>query len=147
MSEGFGLLEFGLGAFGLETPDEAPDPPTGPPGSRYINPATGDYELDQTTGQLKQMPRTRQRVLLALITLQKSATGVPAFGNFLPRKMGTAFEVQVKQAVLFALRHLTDSEQVIRIEAIIVERGRNSRARVTVSYTDLETNQPDEVTV
>lgn len=147
MSEGFGLLEFGLGAFGLETPDDAPDPTTGPPGSRYINPATGDYEIDQTTGQLKQMPRTRQRVLLALITLQKSATASPGFGNQLPRKMGTAFEIQTKQAVLFALRHLTESEQVIRIESIVVERGRNSRARVTLSYTDLETNLPDQVSV
>lgn len=147
MSEGFGLLEFGLGAFGLETPDEAPDAPTGVPGSRYINPATGDYEVDATTGQLKQMPRTRQRVLLALITLQKSASATPGFGTRLPRKMGTTFEILTKQAVLLALRHLTDGEQVIRIDEILVERGRNSRARVTVSYVDLETNQPDQVSL
>lgn len=147
MSDGFGLLEFGLAPFGLETPNEVPDAVTGQPGSRYINPATGDYEIDQTTGQLKQMPRTRQRVLLALITLQKSATAVPTFGATLPRKMGTTFEVQVKHAVILALRHLVEGEQVIRLDEILVERGRNSRARVTVSYTDLETNLPDQVTV
>jgi len=147
MAEGFGLLEFGLGAFGLETPDEAPEPPTGQPGSRYINPATGDYEIDATTGQLKQMPRTRQRVLLALITLRKSASMVPGFGNSLPNKMGTAFEVQVRQAVRLALKHLTETEEAIRIDSILVERGANSRARVTVSYTDLETNLPDQVPI
>ncbi len=141
MSDGFGLLPFGLGPFGLETPDDPPDPPTGTAGSRYIDPATGDYALDAVTGQLQQMPRTRQRVLLALVTLRKTATTVPTFGNKLPRKMGTSFEFETKQAVRLALRHLTDSEQVIRIESLTVERGRNSRALVTVSYTDLETGE------
>lgn len=145
MSDGFGLMQFGLGPFGLETPDTPPDVPTGEAGSRFINPATGDYEKDGVTGQLKQMPRTRQRVLLALITLRRTASTSPGFGSKLPRKMGTAFEIETRQAVLYALRHLTDVEKVIRIESLLVERGLNSRARVTVSYTDLDTNEPDQV--
>lgn len=143
MSDGFGLMQFGLGPFGLETPDTPPDPPTGTAGSRFINPATGDYEKDGVTGQLKQMPRTRQRVLLALITLRQTASTAPSFGNKLPRKMGTAFEMESRQAVLYALRHLV--ETAIRIESLVVERGRGSRARITLSYTDLDTGEPDQV--
>ncbi len=140
-------MPFGLGPFGLETPDDPPTPPTGSPGCRYINPASGDYENDPATGQLKQMPRARQRVLLALLTLQRSASTAPQFGSKLPRKMGTSFEIEVRQAVTLALRHLTEIEEAIRINSITVERGRGSRARVTVSYIDLDTMQPDEATL
>jgi len=147
MSDGFGLMPFGLGPFGLETPDDPPEPPTGTAGSRYINPATGDYETDGVTGQLKQMPRTRQRVLLALVTLRRSASTSPGFGGKYPRKMGTTFEIETRQAVLFALKHLIEVEKAIRIENILIERGLGSRARITVSYTDLDTNEPDQVTL
>ncbi len=147
MSDGFGLMGFGLGPFGLETPDDPPEPPTGTAGSRYINPATGDYESDDLTGQLKQMPRARQRVLLALITLRKSASTAQGFGVRLPRKMGTSFEYETRQAVILALRHLTESEEVIRIDSVTVERGQNSRALVTVSYFDIEAQQPDQVSL
>lgn len=145
MSDGFGLMQFGLGPFGLETPDDPPDPVTGTAGSRFINPTTGDYEVDSVTGQLKQMPRTRQRVLLALITLRRTASTAPGFGSKLPRKMGTAFEMESRQAVLYALKHLIEVEKVIRIESLVIERGLGSRARITISYTDLETNEPDQV--
>lgn len=141
---GFGLDSFGLAAFGLGTPNEAPVQPVGSIGSRYINPISGDYEIDGVTGHLKQMPGTRQRVMLALTTLKTSATVVPRFGIRLPRKMGTAFEFEVKQAIRLALMHLTDFEQVIQVDDIIVERGRNSRAMATVVYTDLETDEADQ---
>ena len=144
MSTGFGVMPFGLGPFGLETPDDPPTPPTGTAGSRYINPATGDYEVDETTGQLKQMPRTRQRVLLALITMRRTVPTAPRFGANLPRKMGTSFEVEVRQSVALALQHLVN-ERAIDLQQIVVERGRNSRARVTVNYIDLDTDEPDFV--
>jgi hypothetical protein len=147
MSDGFGLMGFGLGPFGLETPDEPPDPPTGTPGSRFLNPATGDYETDSVTNQLKQMPRNRQRVLLALMTLRRSASTAQGFGVRLPRKMGNSFEIETRQAVILALRHLTDGEAAIRLDSVIVERGRNGRAQVTVSYFDLEEQINDQVSL
>lgn len=142
---GFGIDSFGLGPFGLGTPATAPDPPSGQAGSRYLNPQTKDYELDATTGQLAQMPATRQRVLLALMTKLKSATTAQKFGASMPTKMGTTFEAEVQQAVRLALFHLTDTEPVIRIDGILVERGRGSRARVTVSYTDIVNGESDNV--
>lgn len=137
-------MSFGLGAFGLGTPAEAADPPTGSAGSRYINPVSKDYELDGVTGQLKQMSKNMQRVLLALSTLKTSATAVPRFGVVLPRKMGTSFEKELEQSTRLALIHLTDFEEAIHIDAIIVERGRNSRAQATVIYEDLETGEKDQ---
>lgn len=141
---GFGTMSFGLGAFGLGTPAEAPDVPTGEVGSRYINPISKDYEVDGVTGQLKQMPKNMQRVLLALATLRSSATAVPRFGLVLPRKMGTSFEKELELAIRLALIHLTDFEQAIQIDTIAVQRGRNSRASATIIYEDLETGEKDQ---
>lgn len=142
---GFGAYSFGLGPFGTGSPAEAPEPPTGSAGSRWIDPGTRDYALDGETGQLKQMPGVRQRVLLALATIQGSASTAPRFGVRLPTKMGTTFEAECRQATQAALRHLTDLEQVIRVDQILVERGARSRARVTVSYTDISTGERDSV--
>ena len=81
-------MPFGTGPMGLGTPVTASLPPKGPAGSRYIHPATKDYERDPTTGQLKQMPKVRQQVLLALTTLLGSASTLDGFGIRLPRKQG-----------------------------------------------------------
>lgn len=143
---GFGIYSAGLGAFGLGTPTVAPIPSTGQAGSRWINPATRDYEVDGNTRQLKQMPGTRQRVLLALMTIKGTASTAPRFGVALPTKMGTTFEAECKAATRAALAHLTSGDSpVIRINFITVERGRSSRARITVDWTDIETGEPDQV--
>lgn len=143
---GFGIYSAGFGAFGLSTPLVAPDPPSGSAGSRWINPASGDYELDGQTGQLKQMPGTRQRVLLAIMTIKGTASPVSRFGITLPTKMGTTFENECKVATRDALAHLTSGDNpVIRINSITVERGKSSRARITVDWTDITTGEPDQV--
>lgn len=143
---GFGLLPAGLGPFGFGVPPEAALPPDGPSGSRYINPATKDYEQDPDTLQLKQMPALRQRVLIAMTMRKGSAVTLPDLGVAFPTKMGTAFEAEVTASVRAALRQLTDIERVLRINAIAVERGASGRARVTLSYTDLTTGNTDQVT-
>lgn len=143
---GFGIYSAGFGAFGLGTPADPPDPPTGSAGSRWINPATRDYENDGATGQLKQMPGVRQQVLLAIMTVKGSATTAPRFGVKLPGKMGTSFEAECKAATRSALAHLTSGDTpAIRINFIDVERGRASRARITVDWTDITTGEPDQV--
>lgn len=134
---GFGSMAMGTGPFGLGTPATGEDPPDGPAGSRYIDPTTRDYAQDPDTKQLKQMPAARQRVLLALMTLVGSSSALPTFGVKPPKKMGDTYESQMKNAVRLALRHLTDVEQVIRVDSIVVERGLGGRSRTTVSFTDL----------
>jgi hypothetical protein len=60
---------FPLGVYpaGLGGPTTAPDAPSGPPViARYIDPLTGDYELDASTGQYTGMPPVRQLVEIAL---------------------------------------------------------------------------------
>jgi hypothetical protein len=143
---GFGIYPSAVSPFGLATPIPATPPPSGPSGTRFINPATGDYQQDPTTRQLAQMPSTRQRVLLAVTTLKKSSTVNPNFGIRPPRKMGTLFDSEQRHAVRAALQHLTETEQVIRIDAITVERGISGRSRTIIDFTDLETGQPDKVT-
>jgi phage baseplate assembly protein W len=144
---GFGTMAFGAGAFGLGTPATGEPPPDGPAGTRYIDPVQRDYAQDTDTKQLKQMPKTRQRVLLALMTLLGSSSVLPKFGVRFPKKMGDTFDAQCKNAVRSAMRHLTDVEQVVRIDGITVERGAGGRARITVSYSDLLEASQDAVTV
>lgn len=137
----------GTGPFGLGTPTTSAAPPDDPAGSRYINPATKDYEQDSTTKQLAQMPPVRQRVLIAVTTIQTSSTALPKFGRVMPRKMGPSFEAEIEASLRASLRQLTDVEQVIRIDGITVERGASGRYRPTLSYTDTTTGLQDSVTL
>ena len=130
--------------FGVGTPTAANEPPEGAAGSRYLNPVTRDYEVDPTTGQFAQMPGTRQRVVIAVLTVRNSS-GIPGFGLRAPTHMGETFDAQMKNAVRQALRTMTDVEKSLFINDIIVERGLGGRARVTIKFTDLVTGDRDEV--
>ncbi len=147
MAESFIANTPAIGPFGVDTPAETAEPATGSVGSRYINPATRDYEFNESTGHLSQMPTLRQRVLLAVMTRKGSSTALPDFGISLPPKMGSTFEAEVTASVRSALIHLTDTERVMRIDSVVVEKGAGGRARVTISYTDTTAGTPDSVTL
>lgn len=141
---GFGSTSFGTSPFGLGVPGEAALPTTSPAGSRYLNPATGDYQYNVVTGQLAQMPSLRQRVLITLTTEYGSIPTLPTFGFKRPMKMGDSFENEMKSAVRSALAYLTDAEKVMRIDQILVRKGRGSRSETTVIFTDMTTGVPDQ---
>lgn len=141
---GFGLLGFGTGPFGLGLPVSASVPPDGPAGCRYLNPSSKDYAQDSSTRQLQQMPKVRQQVLLALTTLKGSASTLREFGVRLPRKMGDRFQTEAEQSVRLALRHLTHTQKVIRIDYVLAEHGRGGRGRITVAWTNLETGKQEK---
>lgn len=142
----FGTMPAGTGPFGVGTPTAAAVPPTGNAGSRYINPATRDYEQDSTTLQLAQMPALRQRVLIALTTIKTSSSALPDFGIVLPPKVTPSYESEIKASVRSSLAHLTDVERVMRIDGMTVEIGASGRQRVTVQYTDISTGVSESVT-
>ncbi len=144
---GFGSAPFGSSGVGLGVPVNSTDPPDGAAGCRYINPRTGDYEVDEDTRQLKQMPATRQKVLLALKTLYGSSSILPTWGIQAPKKMGDTFEADMQAAVRAALRTLTDVQKVIRIDNIIVQKGAGGRSKTTVVYTDTSSGVDDRVTI
>lgn len=134
----------GTGPAGLGTPALVADAPADKAGSRYLNPITKDYQL--SAGQFAQMPPVRQQVLLALTTARGSSTAQPAFGIRSPRKVGGRFVAEMRVAVRAALAHLTtESRPRIRIERIDVEKVSTGHVRTTVSYVDLTTGRPDEV--
>jgi hypothetical protein len=132
---------------GLGVPVEAAAPPSGPAGSRFINPATGDFEIDTNTLQQKQMPIERQQVLLAVRTIYGSAAAVPTFGLRMPKKMGDRFQAEATNAIRSALAHLTDEQKVIRLDSVTAERGSGGRGRVTIKYTILRTGRADVLTL
>jgi len=129
--------------FGLAAPVAAPLPATdGPALSRYINPGSGDYEIDTAKGQLRRMPITRQRVLLIAHTEFGSSTARRNLGIQRPAKMDEAFDVRIRSAVRRAFRQLTDVERAITIDQIGVKAS-GGRAAVLIEYAD-HTLPPDE---
>jgi hypothetical protein len=142
---GFGTMGAGTGPVGLGTPVSGSAPPAGAAGCRYINPATKDYQIDPATRQQAQMPAVRQQVLLAITTLAKSATTIDWLGIRMPRKMGDRFQAETEVSVRAALRHLTDTQRVIRIDSIKAEHGRGGRGAITVSWSEIKTGKKDSV--
>lgn len=142
---GFGLDAFGTAPFGIGTPVAAQPLPTGPAGSRYIGSVSGDYQVGPG-GQLAQMPPLRQRVLLAVRTVKRSATLTPGLGIKMPTKLDGKTVVNVTNAVRSALYRLTDVERVMRVDAILVQKRPGGRVDVIVSFTDLTSGVDDTVT-
>ena len=131
-----GISGLGSTPFGVGTPVSADAPPSDSSTfSRYINPNTGDYLRDTDTGQLAQMPRNRQRVLLALMT--EFGSSVAGGGLKAPKKMGTGFERDMDVAIRAALRFLVE-EKAIRVEQVIPRRVSTGRGGAIVVYTDLQ---------
>ena len=116
------------------------------PALRDINPQTRDYEIDSVTKQQAQMPGLRQRVLLAVTTVLASSTAVPSMGVALPKKMGTSYEAQVRNAVVMSLRQMIDVEKVLSCDAIIVKRTGSGPQPNHDPYTDLATGEQETVT-
>lgn len=143
--QGAGTMAAGTGPGGLLVPATVAASPSKSAGSRFLNPITRDYELDQSTNQFAQMPPTRQRVLLALMTKKGSATANPEFGLAVPDKIRSTFAAEVNVSARAALGHLTrEDAPVISIDAITVDVPSPGRAILTVSYTDISTGESDE---
>ena len=130
--------------FGVGTPLPAGPPPVGNSGlCRYLDGLTGDYAIDHVTGHLASMPVTRQRVLLAILTVKGSSSVLPNMGIRRPPKIDATTTWAMQREVERGLAPLVD-EHAIRIDRIAVEQVEGSgRIRVTVSFTDLQTGKPD----
>lgn len=144
---GAGVMPAGTGPAGGATAATAAASPAASAGSRYLNPLTRDYEIASDTEQQAQMPPARQKVLLALMTIQGSSTAVPRLGVMSPRKMGDRFVQEQQASVMAALSHLTRQDApVIKVQRVDVKIPRGGRAVTTVSYIDLSTMQADSAT-
>lgn len=137
----------GLIPAGFGTGDDAPIPPGGEWGSRYIDVASGDYANDPTTGQLQQMPAVRQRFLLRLRELHGSSSVRPNDGVILPKKIDESVQRTVDDAVRTAMRQETDVEKVAVIKSVIVTRDPENSGRVVtvIDFTDLTTSRDDQI--
>lgn len=131
--------------FGLGTPVAAPEPSTaGPALSRYINPGSGEYEIDAAVGQFAKMPSIRQRVLLIAKTEFGSSTALPNLGIKRPAKIDEAFEAKFRGEIRRAFKRLTDVERVIQIVDIQIEKVSMGRIAWTMSWVDLTILNPSD---
>ncbi len=131
----------GLGntPFGIGTPVLAADPANqrDQKFSRYLNPNSGDYEIDPDTGGIAQMPAVRQRVLIIMKTIRGSSTSLPGLGIRLPPKIDETFELAVKNGIREAFSIMTDIEKSLSIDGMQIKRLSSGRIRVIFAYTDL----------
>ncbi|HEX5076136.1 MAG TPA: hypothetical protein VFW03_23185 [Gemmatimonadaceae bacterium] len=135
-------MAVGSTPFGMGTPAVGEDVPTGPAGSRYLDPLARDYVVDPSSGQYQQMPSVRQRVLITVITMLGSSSSQPLFGVQLPQRMDERFEADARGRIRAALSQLIDIEQVMVLDGQIkVERGLGGRARFTIPFFDLTTGE------
>ena len=136
----------GTSPFGVGTPPSAAEPPDLPAAmSRYINPATKQFEIDDVTGNFKSMPTTRQRVLLIMMTIKGSSSALRNFGIAIPSKVNRdTIEQEMRTEIDRAFYRMTTVERVIRIDDVIVDPGDYGRVALTLVYTDLTTRQADQ---
>lgn len=131
----------GLGntPFGIGTPVLAADPANQDKQlfCRYLNPNSGDYEIDPDTGAMAQMPPVRQRVLIIMRTLRGSSSSLPGLGIKLPPKIDETFLISVKNSVREAFRLMTDVEKSLSIDGLQIIRLSSGRVRIIFAYTDL----------
>lgn len=131
--------------FGFATPVAAPLPATqGPALSRYIDPGSGDFLIDDQVGQFAYMPSLRQRVLLIMNTQIRSSTAMPDLGIPRPKKIDEAYITNTRNALIRAFYRLTNVERVMRIEDLLIEKTNTGRVSVTVVYTDLTQGNPGQ---
>lgn len=143
--QGFGLIPVGMAPFGLGTPDPSGTPLAGTSGSRYLDTTTGDYVIDAATRQFKQMPKVKQRVLLALVTEQGTAKLLTDLGRRTPAKLGDSTQNEMQTMVAHALAQLIEIERIVELGQVLVERTPGGRAVVTIPYVDLTTGAEDSL--
>lgn len=143
-----GFTGAGIGSpFGPAIPTSAVVPKRETKLSRWIDPKTGLYSVDEDTGLYKTMPSARQRVMLALLTVRGSSSVLPDLGTERPKKLGGSWPEEQRAEVRRALRQLSDVEKTIRIDRIDVSIDGPGRGTTTVVYTDIESGVEDEVSV
>ncbi len=137
---GFGTSPVGGFPVGFSSPTTATAPATPTRYVRAIGVDTKDYAID-ATGAFARTSPVRQRVVLALCTMIESSNVQRDWGISRPPKMGRNFEAQVEAAVRKAMWQLVDVEKLVAIESVTVERGSGGRARATMLFRDLTTDQ------
>jgi hypothetical protein len=125
--------------------DEAAIPPDPQDGARYIDIQTRDYAIDPDTLDLERWPEVRQRVFLLVVSSRGSSTVLPELGTRFPDVIGESFGKSVDAEVRIALQRMVD-DGVISVDSVEVNTtAKPGQARITVHYTDLESNTSDFV--
>ncbi len=116
--------------------------------SRFIDPFSGDYAIDEDTGHQQQMPPVRQRWLLLLRERLGSSTVRPLDGIQLPKIIDEQFDRRVIATIRgsLAVQQMTQVEKVSTLDDVQVDRKETGgRVRILISYTDLSTNESGTV--
>jgi hypothetical protein len=144
---GFGVAPCGVCIMGIGAPS---DPSTIPDGttqvSRWLDPVSGDYQISTAGGQLRQMSAVLQRVIITIRTRVGSSLAATGFGTKFPKKQMRNLQADVESIIRRVFRQMTDVEQVMRIDSVVVQSG-GGRVLIELHYTNLQTGESDKIPV
>jgi hypothetical protein len=112
--------------------------------TRKLDAQTLDYVLDDTGREFARMPKLKQRIYLALLTLRGSSAALPRMGIVLPKKLDGSATRRIQASVRDALREvLADGSLVIRRIDVAPHPLNTSRTIVGIEYLDVFAGRPD----
>lgn len=151
---------YGAEPYGPGTPAVAPalggktltDPSTGQQlGSRKIDPTTGQYVIDPSTGRIAGMTNAQQLVYLATRT-RKGSSALQGLGQTLAdiERIGAGFEKRVDTILRDAVQTLVD-RGIITVDSVDVQKVKTPDGRtvvfVNLRWRDVSTGQPETTLV
>jgi hypothetical protein len=142
---GIGHQPAGITLAGLGHPEELNPLPIPQSGAPYIS-LSGNYVIDDLSGDVGRDRSARHRVLLAMRTIQMSAAADSKFGFKRPAKITERFESEFSSAVNSALKPCT-SDGSVRLDDVTFEQNQGGIVHVTIHFTDMLTQAKDSVTV
>lgn len=135
-----GTTPFGYGE--IATYDEPPGLPTSL--VRKIDVLSRDYVIDEDAREFERMPKAKQRIYLALLTLRGSSPALPRMGVSLPKKLDASSPRRIQASVRDALRQLVnDGSIIIRRIDVAIHPENASRTIVGIEYFDTTLGRPD----
>jgi phage baseplate assembly protein W len=142
IGSGFAIYPFGTGA-----PATMATPPVVPTlTALFLDPVSRDH-IVAVDSELERMPALRQQVLIALTTVIGSMSANISFGITMPQKIDEDFARKMRNSVETAVKHLTGPKLMKLLDVQTDTSTAMGRAITTVSFIDLTTNLPDQVSI
>lgn len=141
---GFGLQPMGISMVGVGATVPADVPGVPGTGLRYLN-NHGELEIDPVTQDVRRMPATRNRVMLAIRTLYGTAGADRDLGVQWPPDITGPDDPRVRAAVELALAFLINAKQIELLDVTWGISDVQGRLWAEVSFVDLATGLADSV--
>lgn len=144
MTLGAGTGPAGFMPAGLYDADEGLSAPAPSPLSRYIDPISRQYAMSDDGRALRQMPGSRQRVMLAIGTRLSSAAD-QLLGMQREEILGQRWTAEAELHARTALSRIVADGSIAILNVTPTKNTQTNRYTISVTYRDLTTGLEYEV--